>query len=189
MSHDRTFYWSPGIECFHCGCDISSSRQKFYCEECKTRVFQERKNASAVVHKMIKDKEIPNASELPCEDCGGLSEHYDHRDYAKPCEVSAVCRRCNFSRGPCRIDGFTRQDVPVGWTGSFAKEWGDTITTTVAMQALGVVRRNDLADLLGYGTFWDICSGNSELKPEPLLRAKILIHDTPKAGYLARRHE
>ena len=36
---------------------------------------------------------------VPCADCGAPATEYDHRDYAKPLEVDAVCHRCNTLRG------------------------------------------------------------------------------------------
>lgn len=43
---------------------------------------------------------------VPCVDCGKPATEYDHRDYAKPLEVEAVCSSCNSKRGPAigRID-------------------------------------------------------------------------------------
>jgi len=35
-----------------------------------------------------------------CVDCGRPAKCYDHRDYAKPLDVSPVCVRCNTLRGP-----------------------------------------------------------------------------------------
>lgn len=37
---------------------------------------------------------------IACVDCGNPAQEYDHRDYKKPLEVAAVCKECNFARGP-----------------------------------------------------------------------------------------
>jgi hypothetical protein len=42
---------------------------------------------------------------VQCSDCDARAEQYDHRDYARPLEVSAVCRSCNMRRGPGINDG------------------------------------------------------------------------------------
>ena len=34
-----------------------------------------------------------------CADCGKRATEYDHRDYAKPIDVVAVCHSCNLKRG------------------------------------------------------------------------------------------
>lgn len=36
---------------------------------------------------------------MKCADCGGVATDYDHRDYRKPLEVTAVCGPCNRRRG------------------------------------------------------------------------------------------
>lgn len=57
-------------------------------------------SAGGRVHKAIRDGALPHPSLLACTDCGAAAEHYDHRDYNKPLVVEAVCRSCNFKRGP-----------------------------------------------------------------------------------------
>lgn len=37
-----------------------------------------------------------------CVDCGGIARMYDHRNYALPLMVSAVCGSCNYMRGPAK---------------------------------------------------------------------------------------
>lgn len=49
--------------------------------------------------KMGKLKNLKNEN-IACVDCGDRAVDYDHRDYAKPLDVSPVCRRCNKKRGP-----------------------------------------------------------------------------------------
>lgn len=45
---------------------------------------------------------------VPCVDCGSPADEYDHRDYAKPIEVDAVCRGCNVRRGVANKGGLFR---------------------------------------------------------------------------------
>lgn len=59
-----------------------------------------RSKAAMAVAKAIKKGELPPASSLLCVDCGKQAKCYDHRDYNKPLEVSAVCKRCDCIRGP-----------------------------------------------------------------------------------------
>jgi hypothetical protein len=43
---------------------------------------------------------LPSPKTLICVDCGNPAECYDHREYAKPLDVAAVCNPCNLRRGP-----------------------------------------------------------------------------------------
>lgn len=56
--------------------------------------------------------DLPNPSTLKCVDCGAPACQYDHREYAKPLEVDAVCRSCNVRRGPA-IDSKAWDTSPV----------------------------------------------------------------------------
>jgi hypothetical protein len=56
--------------------------------------------AQAKVQTAVKRGKIPPAKTLNCVDCGAPAFGYDHRDYTKPLQVDAVCRRCNLHRGP-----------------------------------------------------------------------------------------
>ena len=47
----------------------------------------------------IESGRLPLARTLKCVDCGKPANGYDHRDYRKPVEVEAVCRRHNRLRG------------------------------------------------------------------------------------------
>ncbi len=76
------------VRCYHC-------REKKYKEE---RTPQ--RGCAAIVGLAIKYKILPKQSDQACVDCGEQAEHYDHRDYMKPLDVDAVCRKCNFKRGP-----------------------------------------------------------------------------------------
>lgn len=59
--------------------------------------IQER--ATAVVQLAKTSGLLKPATSFACVDCGKQAAHYDHRDYAKPLAVDAVCVRCNFRRG------------------------------------------------------------------------------------------
>lgn len=75
----------------------------FLCAECKpadhhTQTAQYQ--AHLAVARARRAGTIEDPRGLTCVDCGGPAIEYDHRDYAKPLEVQAVCRRCNLLRGP-----------------------------------------------------------------------------------------
>jgi len=40
---------------------------------------------------------------IECVDCDAAAECYDHRDYARPLDVSPVCMGCNARRGSACI--------------------------------------------------------------------------------------
>lgn len=56
--------------------------------------------ARSLVRRAMVKGILPFPSSLKCADCGVRASCYDHRDYSKPLEVVAVCRRCNAARGP-----------------------------------------------------------------------------------------
>lgn len=57
--------------------------------------------ASDLVYAAIQRGELAKLDgSVACVDCGKPADVYDHRDYAKPLEVQAVCKRCNRRRGP-----------------------------------------------------------------------------------------
>lgn len=64
--------------------------------------------AHGKVHYAVRTKKLPRPDTLKCVDCGEQANCYDHRDYAKPLDVDAVCGRCNRLRGPAfdRLDPF-----------------------------------------------------------------------------------
>jgi len=108
------FDWSPQRECFHCG-GSTEGAGRYYCSVCKSEQVLRSNEAVKVVGSMVANGILPSPQELDCADCGKTAEHYDHRDYAEPEKVEPVCRACNCSRGPARISGFTRPDIPKGW--------------------------------------------------------------------------
>lgn len=55
--------------------------------------------AHYLVAQAIRKGKLQRPADFPCEDCGGISVEYDHRDYSKPLMVAPVCRRCNLARG------------------------------------------------------------------------------------------
>lgn len=69
------------------------------------------KPAHLAVARAIRKGELPHPTTLKCVDCGEPAKCYDHRDYEKPLEVEAVCRRCNSRRGPAKqLDHLKRAD-------------------------------------------------------------------------------
>lgn len=77
-----------------------------YCYECASQVNEQSRKCSVAVKKEILAGNIPRLDgSIPCIDCGEPAEHYDHRDYNKPLDISAVCRSCNYKRGPAEKFG------------------------------------------------------------------------------------
>lgn len=58
-----------------------------------------RKAAIHAVRLAVQDGRLPRPSGLTCADCGECAAVYEHRDYALPMVVQAVCDRCNHQRG------------------------------------------------------------------------------------------
>ncbi len=60
-----------------------------------------RNRAHSLTHKAIREGKLPNLKvrRIRCKDCPARATCYDHRDYAKPLKVSAVCTGCNIRRG------------------------------------------------------------------------------------------
>ncbi len=72
-----------------------------YCLACRNsgRVLLMPTRARAFTAQLVSAGVIPRADSLACKDCGQPASEYDHRDYAKPWEVEAVCPACNTKRG------------------------------------------------------------------------------------------
>jgi hypothetical protein len=93
----------PTRSCIACGICISSlSGRPTMCRVCRfARMHDPAKRAA---HKAVADArrhgQLADPCGLPCTDCAGIAIEYDHREYAKPLKVDAVCRRCNLRRGP-----------------------------------------------------------------------------------------
>lgn len=63
-----------------------------------------RQRCGAQVATAIKDKSLPHPNDRPCVDCGLPADEYEHRNYARPLDVVAVCHGCNLRRGPAELD-------------------------------------------------------------------------------------
>lgn len=74
----------------------------FKCRACEPirREDSVQYRAHKAVAEAIRRGELPRPSSKCCTDCGSPATCYDHRDYSRPLEVQAVCRRCNALRGP-----------------------------------------------------------------------------------------
>jgi hypothetical protein len=62
--------------------------------------------AQQIVRRAVKAGTLPNLrkDKVLCVDClTRKATNYDHRDYAKPLDVSPVCGLCNHKRGPAKI--------------------------------------------------------------------------------------
>lgn len=77
------------------------------CDECNRMRYRAlakiRGPALRAVAKAIQDGRLPKLDgSIPCADCGEPASVYDHREYAKPLEVTPVCQPCNVRRGPAK---------------------------------------------------------------------------------------
>lgn len=96
--------------CKACSASISDRpRNAVMCRAC--RRARQHDPVRQAAHKAVADArrrgELPAPSTLACADCGGAATDYDHREYAKPLQVDAVCRGCNLRRGSA-IDALAR---------------------------------------------------------------------------------
>lgn len=66
------------------------------CKQCRGSAKQ---RAYRQVLAAVRRGDLPQVSSLSCVDCNEPAQQYDHRDYRKPLDVVAVCRRCNLKRG------------------------------------------------------------------------------------------
>lgn len=63
-------------------------------------------NPHSEVAKAVRKGLLPKLDgTIKCVDCGKPAHNYEHRDYAKPLDVSPVCRSCNHKRGPAKNKG------------------------------------------------------------------------------------
>jgi hypothetical protein len=58
--------------------------------------------AKQEIFKAVRAGRLPKVKSLACIDCGNQAQCYDHREYAKPLDVQAVCISCNKRRGPAK---------------------------------------------------------------------------------------
>jgi hypothetical protein len=104
--------------CTACGVvDLVTGGQSNYkCAACRdvaglVDLTSPQKIAHKAVARAIKNGELKKPSLFTCLDCGGPATEYDHRDYSKPLEVTAVCRGCNLRRGPA-LNHLKKQRTP-----------------------------------------------------------------------------
>lgn len=97
----------PVAGCARCSVALPQLRhyKTYLCDGCKS--FNDGRKAGFEAHLMvnlaIRLGYLKPLSQCSCADCGALATDYDHRDYSKPLEVDAVCRTCNFKRGPAKL--------------------------------------------------------------------------------------
>ncbi len=89
-------------ECIHCGESLADrAPETICCRRCQAIKDQVR----SVVLCAIKSGDLsPISKKDRCTDCGSPAFCYDHRDYSKPLDVEKVCRKCNWRRGPGKLD-------------------------------------------------------------------------------------
>lgn len=90
------------IQCRACGQEFKSDNRnvRHYGNCCGSRMHMAGRRATGRVALAIQRGELPPPRTTECVDCGRPAEVYDHRDYLQPLKVDAVCRRCNYRRGP-----------------------------------------------------------------------------------------
>lgn len=75
----------------------------FKCQNCRPQLSQKEKIQMDAAPKVANARVrgiLVDPRTLLCVDCGQQACCYDHREYAKPLDVAAVCRSCNVLRGP-----------------------------------------------------------------------------------------
>lgn len=97
----------PPKDCARCSVALPRMRhyKTYLCDGCKADRGGEKMGfeAQSMVGYAIRLGYLPHISSCICADCGAPATDYDHRDYNKPLEVDAVCRSCNFKRGPAKL--------------------------------------------------------------------------------------
>lgn len=93
----------PIFLCIACSATISSLHGRpLLCSPC--RLARQNDPHQRAAHKAVADArrhgQLADPRTLSCVDCKKSAIEYDHREYAKPLQVDAVCRRCNLRRGP-----------------------------------------------------------------------------------------
>jgi len=86
--------------CIDCGNKHRRDPHSWRCWPCDNAVNKFRRQASALISKLIKAGKLQRADSHLCVDCEKPAYDYDHRDYRNLLEVQPVCRKCNQRRGP-----------------------------------------------------------------------------------------
>lgn len=89
--------------CHQCSAEFRRSRgQGLRCFDCFVTAQLATTKAGHAVRRAVAKGAIKDlrADHVGCADCGARATCYDHRDYARPTDVVAVCHRCNLRRGP-----------------------------------------------------------------------------------------
>jgi hypothetical protein len=98
----RTFFANPKEypNCWQCGGALAAHGR--FCRPCRYQRARHsgREAAAVAVKNAIRAGLLQPPRGQTCADCPRPAEEYDHRDYSKPLDVQAVCRRCNARRGP-----------------------------------------------------------------------------------------
>jgi hypothetical protein len=98
------WYWLKKCQC---GQEDLMVARNWICRDCNRIRYAKlsliRTPALAAVAKAVKEGRLPKLDgSIPCADCGNPARAYDHREYAKPLDVTPVCRPCNVKRGPAK---------------------------------------------------------------------------------------
>jgi hypothetical protein len=92
--------------CIDCGAQFSGigvSPIRKRCAPC-TETYRAAMSAAHAVVSVARRRGDITPPACACADCGEPAQEWDHRDYRKPLELEAVCRKCNRSRGPALYD-------------------------------------------------------------------------------------
>jgi hypothetical protein len=76
-----------------------------HCAPCRAERRTAKIKANNKVSKEVLYGRLKPATAFLCVDCHGPGAVWDHRDYSRPLEVEAVCKRCNALRGSAKWGG------------------------------------------------------------------------------------
>lgn len=100
------------LVCVDCGGDKSRfHRMTQRCAPCGKVFYAAMRVANQITNDARRRGLIAPARGQLCVDCGAPATELDHRDYSKPLEVEAVCRPCNFKRGPAKFARASVNDI------------------------------------------------------------------------------
>lgn len=90
--------------CVDCGShkDVGAHPLAQRCKPCAENFYRQVLAANRALNAAVRRGDIPAAKTQRCADCDSTARDWDHRDYSKPLQVQAVCRACNFKRGPAK---------------------------------------------------------------------------------------
>lgn len=80
-------------------CQSPELQKQGGCTRCLEYFGESQMAAVSAVRRAVLAGKLPPVKGQTCADCDAPATEYDHRDYSKPLDVAAVCRKCNQRRG------------------------------------------------------------------------------------------